>query len=145
MRFLLRARPSNRSVTSATPTSRPPPSSLSRSRPSAAASLLKPPLDFPLVSVAVAVGAFSRTTGLGWALSGRGPPTVASSAAPLKQCPPSPTSPQVQDPTLDMAMIQTGAPPYEELPRMWSVQEKEEEKEHEEEEAAKRLESVMGW
>lgn len=48
---------------------------------------------------------------------------VASSAAPLKQCPPFPTSPQVQDPTLAMAMIQTGAPPYEELLRLFQEEE----------------------
>lgn len=57
---------------------------------------------------------------------------MASSAAPLKQCPPSPTSPQVQDPTLDMAMIQTGAPLYEELLRIQLDQEEEEEVEQKE-------------
>lgn len=51
----------------------------------------------------------------------------ASSAALSKQCPPSPTSPQVQDPTLDMATIQTGAPLYEELLRIQLIQEGEEE------------------
>lgn len=40
---------------------------------------------------------------------------MASSAAPLRQCPPSPTSPQARDPTLDMATIQTGALLYDEL------------------------------
>lgn len=69
---------------------------------------------------------------------------MASSAAPLKQCPPSPTSPQVQDPTLDMAMIQTGAPLYEELPRIQLVQEEEEEEEEQKEET-RWLGSVMGW
>lgn len=60
---------------------------------------------------------------------------MASFAAPLKQCPPSPTSPQVQDPTLDMAMIQTGALLYEELLRRRVVQEEEEEEEKEPKEA----------
>lgn len=40
---------------------------------------------------------------------------VASSAAPLKQCLRSPTSLLAPDPTLDMAMTQTGAPPYKEV------------------------------
>lgn len=44
---------------------------------------------------------------------------VASSAAPLKQCPPSPTSPQAPDPTSDTATIQTGAPLYEEPDQEW--------------------------
>lgn len=57
---------------------------------------------------------------------------MASSAAPLKQCPPSPTSPQVRDPILDTAMIQTGAPLYEELLRIRLVQEEEEEVEQKE-------------
>lgn len=113
MHSLLRARPLNRSVISATPTSPPPPLSLSRSKPSAAVSLPKPPLDFPPVLVVVV---FSKTTGLaGWALSGSGHPMVAFSVALSKQCPLSPTSPQVRDPTLDMAMIQTEAPPYNEV------------------------------
>lgn len=68
---------------------------------------------------------------------------MVSSAAPLKQCPPSPTSPQVQDPTLDMAMIQTGALLYEELLRIPLVQEEVEEVEQKEE--ARWLGMVMGW
>lgn len=50
---------------------------------------------------------------------------VAFSAAPLKLCPPFHTSPQVLDPTLDMAMIQTGAPPFDEL--LWFRKKKQKE------------------
>lgn len=138
MRSLLPGRHSSRSATSATPTSPPPPSSPSRSRPLAVAFLPKLPLDSPLDLV---VEAASRTTGLvGLGLSGRGPPMVAFSAAPLKQCPPFPTSPQVQDPTLDMAMIQTGVPPYKQWLLVWLVR-----KEELREEAEFVRASLHGW